>query len=66
MELEKLQSIERLYVISDGLDDYEELFIKHKNKVIQNKPQVYVIKPGITFDGSVNMVINERGELKKL
>lgn len=66
MELEKLQSIERLYVISDGLDDYEELFIKHKNKVIQNKPQVYIIKPGITFDGSVNMVINERGELKKL
>lgn len=66
MELEKLQSVERLYVISDGMDDYEELFIKHKNKIIQNKPQIYIVYPRITFDGTVNMIIDESGKTKEL
>lgn len=63
MELEKLQSIERLYVISDGDDDYKDLFTKHENKIIQNEPQIYVIGRG--SNDSVDRVI-ENGKLEKM
>ncbi len=51
LEREDINSVERLYVISDGQDHYEDLFtIYYKEGIIQNTPQVYIIENSFIYD----------------